>query len=117
MTWDDIMKAIIASVLALIVGAISWLVSSVLSVRERFLEVKGRLDKAEADVASLSSRQITVENVRDVIEEALTKRDKEYEKRRAEWDKLRQLEVREAVRDELEKNIPRLVREIKGAQE
>jgi uncharacterized protein YlxW (UPF0749 family) len=114
MTADDAIKSTLAALLAGLVAAVTWLVSTVLGGKEKIVLLEARLKSQEDRVEEIRREQVTVECVREVIEEALEKRDKVAEQRREEWAKTRQLETKAVIQEELDKLVPRLAREIQG---
>lgn len=114
MTGDDVVKAIMGLIMVLMGGAITWLVASVLSCREKNLEFNARLNNAEVGVTAIRVSQLTAETVRKVMEDALEKRDKVHEARRPELEKLLNFEIDKSVRRAVEESIVRIVREVKA---
>ena len=114
MTADDAVKATFGAALAALFAAVTWLVNTVLGGEKKLLLLEAKVAIQEARVAEIKAGQVTVECVREVIEEALEKRDKIAEQRREEWGKTRQLETKAAIQEELDKLVPRLAREIQG---
>lgn len=108
MTADEVIKGVVGLVLTAIGGVVSWLVKRVLDDREEIIMLKSKVEH-------LDKEKITQECVREVVEEALEKRDKQAEERRKEWDRRQHLEIRQAVSEEIDKLVPRLVREVRAA--
>lgn len=86
----------------------------VLGVIKSALGSEKKIVQLEAAVEELRKVQINKESVQDAIEKVLEKRDKTAEQRHAERNKLHALEMREAIREELRKITPEIVREIKA---
>lgn len=66
------------------------------ATREQHLALEARVSRLEDD-------KVTTDCVREVIEEALEKREREAEKRREERAKRYELQTRETVREEITK--------------
>lgn len=118
MTLDDAFKSVFGALLTGLLAAVAWLTSKVLTNREESVKQKEQI----ADLEEKASKQLTPEDVRQVIESALAKRDKAAEERRSHWDRLLTLQIRESVmtgirecqsmtKQELELMVPRIVRE------
>lgn len=112
---DGLKTTILGFVLTTLAGAVGWLIRRVLGNREEIVQLK-------AEVARLKESQISVECVREVIEDALSKRDAVAIERRAQWDERLTLKIQQAVsqgvqecqdrtKAELERMVPRIVRE------
>lgn len=114
MTADDFLKALFGAVLTAVMAVLAWVVKRTIDSREETLVTEGRVKFLEVEMADLKKTQITTECVRDVIEEVLDRRDAASLLRREEQIKLHQLEMRHVISEELEKAIPRIVREIEG---
>lgn len=83
-------------------GAVTgWLARSVVSNRER--------------LAVLEAKALTSDGVRAAIKESLDARDRIAEERRREWDRRHSLEIKEAVREQVDAMEPRLMRAIRDA--
>lgn len=93
---------------------VAWVLRTSISTKERVLVLEGENKALQEKVRTMDKERVTVECVREVIEGALDKRDKAHEKRRAEWDKLRRLEIAEALQTEMGKVLPQLVRAVRG---
>ena len=114
MTADDAIKAVFAALLAGLLGAVTWVVRNVLGVKEKVLLLEVRIKAQEDRVDEIKASQVTVECVREVIEEVLDRRDVSANERRAEWDRRHRLEIEAVVSDKLDSLVPRLAREIQG---
>lgn len=114
MTISSVGDALLAALLAALMAITGWLLRTVLNDRERILVLETVVKVQDEKVKKLETEAVTVECVREVIESALEKRDKQYEARRAEWDRTRRLEIKEALHEEIELLIPRLLREMNG---
>jgi hypothetical protein len=101
--------------MAVVTGVVAWLARRVVDDREEIVVLKGKFETLEAKHEEVKKDQITQECVREVVEEALERRDKQAEVRRAEWDRRFSLEVKAAVQEELDKLTPKLIREIRAA--
>ena len=115
MTVDDGLKAAFASVLGVLIGAVGWLVSRVMGNREASLLHTQEIAQVKVDVALLKKEALTQETVRQVVEAALDRRDRQNNEKRMEWDRRTQLEIKATVREEVEKMLPRFVKEIRNA--
>jgi len=114
MTGEDVAKAVVGTLLGGLIAAVTWLANTVLGNRERALVQAKEVEALQVRVATLEASQITTECVREVIEEALRKRDLQHDKRREEWDRLQRFEIAQAVRDEFERAVPKILRELRG---
>jgi len=114
MTGEDVAKAVVGTLLGGLIAAVTWLANTVLGNRERALVQAKEVEALQVRVATLETSQITTECVREVIEEALSKRDLQHDKRREEWDRLQRFEIAQAVRDEFERAVPKILRELRG---
>lgn len=115
MTADDILKTVFTAVVGILTAAVGWLVRSVLIAKETILLHDARLHKMEGEIAELKKEALTVECIREVVEGALDRRDGQAAERRVEWDKMHTLEIRQVVADELERMLPRIIRELRGS--
>ncbi len=112
MTADEIFKWIFGVLSTCLAAVVAWLAGSTIKNREQLISQAGKIERLEADIVALKASQITEDCVREVIDEALEKRDKLAEQRRGEWHRLNILETGEKVREELNKLIPRLLEEL-----
>ncbi len=103
MSDDGIKTTILSAVLAALTGAIGWLVTKVLGNEKDLVKQDARLGAVECDVAELKDGQLTQDCVRDVVDNALERRDRIAEERRREWDRRLALEIRAAVHEEVER--------------
>lgn len=108
MTFDDLFKGVVGLAFTGTAAISSWLLRTVLKDHQTVMLL-------EAKVANLEKDQITTDCVREVVEEALDKRDKIAELRRVEWDRRHSLEIKQAVSEELEKLTPKIIREVRNA--
>lgn len=138
-TIDESTKTgIIGLFLAGLSALVGWLMKTVLGNKEAIIALrmevstlKEKLSKADilatevtaltasvkalsVEVSKMDSERVTRECIREEIETALEKRDKTSEQRRAEWEKLHSLQVKEVVRDEVNELGAKIVREIRG---
>lgn len=93
MTLDDAFKAIASAMITALSSVAAWLAHRVVADREEIIKLQGKVDHLE------SVTLLTLEDVRDAIDEALDRRDKAHEERRREWDRRLSLEIRAAVRE------------------
>ena len=106
MTAEDVIKVIAAPLITILGAAIAWLIASVLGDRERLAKLEGEV-----------TQQVTVECVREVIKGVLSEAEKRQDALNKESEKRRQLEVREAVREEIARTIPTMVQALRGLSE
>ena len=85
MTADDVIKSVACAVLALLSGAVTWVVTKVIGNRESVIKLEGR-------VSFLERQQVTKEDVREVVEEIFAKGEVNTE-----------LKIRQAVQEEVTK--------------
>lgn len=111
MSFDDFLRFFFGGLLALLTPVIFWVVRTVLDTREHVLLLVVRTTRLEADVMDQAKKQLTTDNVREVIDAALEKRDKIYEARRVEWDRTRILEIKSVVKEEVDRVVESLRRE------
>lgn len=115
MTLDETLKVAAGTFAALTGAALTWLVRSVLGNRETISTFGLR-------IKSLEASQVSKEDVRQVVEQALDRRAVEDDRRRQEHDALLAAQVREAVSEgtrecrsldahNLERLVPRIVHE------
>ena len=102
MTFDDIEKGLVAVSMGVTAffAKLSLANDKKLTVLEKdhaALEAVVKENKKESD--KVKETQLTIESVRGVIEEALERRDKAADARRADWDKLHRLEIEKAARE------------------
>lgn len=114
MTADDIIKTVFGVVLTIVVAAGSWILGKVLGHGDASILQGAKIKELEAKVEKLEKSQMTTESVREVVEKALEKRDASVSERRTEFQRVHMLEMRTIVGEELEKLIPRIIREIRG---
>jgi len=96
---DDALKAVFGAVLAAILAIVTWLVKTVIGNREAAIVGRERTAVIEDRLSRCQGDKTTKEDVREVIEDALTKRDVRAAERRAEWDTRLTLEIKNAVSD------------------
>lgn len=108
---DDVFKIGLGAVVTGIGGVVSWLVKGNLSNRETAIVTEQRLKALEDAMQEAKKSQITREEVREEIDDALLRRDKVNVERRSEWEKRLNLEIRESVRQEVKKGVDQLVTE------
>jgi hypothetical protein len=112
MTIDDAVKAVFGAILTGLASAVAWLIAKVLGNREAILVQQEKLRTLEGVVGDLQRNQITKDSVREAIEQALDRRDRANNERREEWDRRTALEIKQTVAVELERIVPRIVREV-----
>lgn len=123
MTQDDIIKSIFGVILTTLVAAFWWVTNKVLKNREDNVQQASKLGELEGRLTSMEKKQLTKEDIRDVIQGALSTRDANNLERRKEWNETLTLRIEKAVhegvnqchqntREEIELMVPRLVREI-----
>jgi hypothetical protein len=105
MSGDDLLKGLFGLLITTVVAVVGWLVRTVLTTERSLMLTNEAAKTLRAEVDHLKSSQITTECVREVIDEALTKRDQLGLERRAEWERRFTLEVRQAIHDEVSKLI------------
>lgn len=111
MTLEDAAKAIGGILLSVLSAITGWLFKRVLDDREDLILLKSKVEGLEKDQAA----QVTQECVREAVEEALDRRDKQAAERRVEWDRRQALEIKQAVGEEMEKMMPKIIREVRAA--
>lgn len=120
---EDFKNTVLGVVLATLVGAVAGLFKKVNSNGEAVLLHAAKLEALQIEVKRLDVAQVTQECVREVIEESLTKRDAAAQERREQWDENLTLRIEKAVvagvrecqaltKAELERMVPRIVREV-----
>lgn len=118
MTPEEVVKWFFGALLTGVTIVVGWLIRTVLTQDKSQAMLEREVKRVETELTKkaddLSKKQITVEDVRKVIDEALDKRDKQVVERRLDYDKMHKMEIREVVSEELAKLAPRIVREIKG---
>lgn len=123
MTQDDIIKSIFGVILTTLVAAFWWVTNKVLKNREDNVQQASKLGELEGRLTSMEKKQLTKEDIRDVIQGALSTRDANNQERRKEWNETLTLRIEKAVHEgvtqchqntkkEIELMVPRLVREI-----
>lgn len=115
MTADDLLKTCLSVVLAAVSAVVAWLVKTTLGTRDDALRLGEKVRVLEHAVEELKKEALTVECIREVVEGALDRRDDALAERRIEWDKMHTLEIRQVVADELERMLPRIIRELRGS--
>jgi hypothetical protein len=113
-TGEDFAKGFVGILFAGLLGAVSWLLGTVLGHRDSITKLTMKVETLEADMKKAKEEQVTRECVREEIENALEKRDKLAETKRMEYARLRKLETKEIIDEKLEQLIPRIAHEIKG---
>jgi hypothetical protein len=83
---SDALKVIAGFLGTVVIAVVSWLVKTTLGNREESILFSQKLKQLEAEVDDLKKNQVTTECVREVIDEALAKRDKIGQERRIEFD-------------------------------
>ena len=97
MTNDDILKTVFGSVLAGIGVVVGWLFRKVLGTEKNSSHNSYRLETLEKKVKEIDTEQLTKEDVREIIDAALDRRDAQAAERRTEWNKTLVLQVKQAV--------------------
>lgn len=105
-----ILEAVAGVLLGLVTTVTGFLVRIVFKNKDDLSDLKTRL----AVVESATKDPVTVECVREVISQVFDQRDKIDADRRAEWDTRTSLQIRQAVHEEIERSVPRIVREVRG---
>lgn len=84
---------------------------------ERLDKLDSRVEETRAQVRDavrdLADKAVTPECVREVIDEALDRRDRVHDTRRAELERVRQLEVRAEVAAAIDAAVPKIAREVR----
>ena len=117
MNVDDALKVTFGSLIAALIAAVAKLFDRVRTNREDNVAQAERI----ADLQVKVDGQLTTEQVRAVIDDALNKRDVIAAERRQQWDDLLTFKIRQAVMDgvqqcqlqtkqELEELVPRIIR-------
>lgn len=105
---EEIIKGVVGAVVAGIVGTIGavvgWLVKHVLDTDKEILMLKAKVENLEKD-------KVTVECVREVVEEAFANREKIEEERA----KRTTLEFKAIVIEQMELLTPKIVKEVRMA--
>lgn len=127
---EAVALGIVGFLLAFVVPAVGWLVSRVLAAGEtvgvhgqRITALEGAHAKLDEAHVKLDEGQLTRDCVREVIDEALDKRDVAAAERRQHFDETLALKIKAAVRDgqaecqrqtrlDLESMVPRIVHEV-----
>lgn len=123
MTQDDAIKAIFGVVLASLTAAVGWIVNKVLKNREDNVQQASKLEELEGRLISMENKQLTKEDIREVIQGALSARDQSNLERRKEWNETLTLRIEKAVHEgvnqchqntkkEIELMVPRLMKEL-----
>lgn len=123
MTQDDAIKAIFGAILTTLVGAFWWVTNKVLKNREDNVQQASKLGELEGRLISMEKKQLTKEDIREVIQGALSARDLSNQERRKEWDETLTLRIEKAVhegvtqchqntKEEIELMVPRLMKEL-----
>lgn len=112
MSTEALISIVLTCIIGIMLPPIAWLIHTVLTSRERLSTLEHAVARATEDIAEVKSNAITQDKVRDVINDALDRRDRIHEARRLEWDRRLGLEVKDIVSQELEKHLPRLARDL-----
>lgn len=112
MTSGDIVTIVMGIVLGIMVPAMAWLISMVLSNKERLLTLEAEVTHHKREIEAVKVDRLTPEAVRVVVEAALDRRDAREEGRKAETARTTKIEIKQAVGEELEKHLPAIVRSI-----
>lgn len=102
MTIDDAFKAVATAALAALSAVAAWLARRVVESHDKIMSLEGRATALE----SAAGKQLTLEDVRRMLEAALDRRDTLAEQRREEWDRRLSLEIRQAVREACDRGCP-----------
>lgn len=108
MTLDDIEKGLLGGVTIVVIALIKTTVSSKETVALHTQEIA----QLKTELASLKQNQITKEDIRSLLDEALDKRDASLLERRHEQDRARTLEMREGIQESLERLVPKIARQV-----
>jgi|GEM_PF-5019133 len=120
---DEFKNTILGVVLTAIIGAVTGLFKKVGANSEKVTGQGKDIEALRAQLVAVEARSISVECVREVIEESLTKRDVQAADRREQWDENLTLRIERAVvagvrecqeltKAELERMVPRIVHEV-----
>lgn len=90
---EDVLKWIGALVVATLSAVTGWLIRMVLGNREDNIRQTEKLIELEGKVSAV----ITKEDIREIIDHALTQRDTYNAVRRKEWDAHLELRIKQAV--------------------
>lgn len=123
MTLDDGIKAVGGIVLTALAGAVGWLWRLVLTNREDNVRQAEQLADVRRQLDEERAARLTKEDVRDVIDHALSARDKHGADRRQEYNEALTLRIKQAVlegvsecqaqtRDEIDRLVPRIADEV-----
>lgn len=97
MTIDNLTKTVFGALLGFLTAVMTWMVRSTSRNRETSLVNKMKQEALEKRVGDLEEKALTKESVREVIENALAKRDAIAVERRAEWNEHLALQLKQAV--------------------
>jgi len=112
MNGEDLFKAAVGVLFALLGGGFVWILRTVMNSREAIVIGREEHKAALVRIQHLEDTQLTMDGVRAAIELALAHRDKEHEQRRLASDKLARFELRATVTEEMEKWFRRLHQEL-----
>src|SRR5690606_20563179 len=100
MTLDDAIKGTFGALLTALTGVAGWLATAVSTNKTELAAAKVKIAGLEAEAISLraqlaavDARQLTREDLRGAIEEALDRRDRQALERRGDWDRRLALEI------------------------
>jgi len=96
---ESLVDGLIASVLAAVSAVVGWLTSQVMKNKDASVLGTAERESIKGRVSALEGDMLTKEDVRSVVEDALTKRDDLNRDRREEWDKRLTLQIKAAVHD------------------
>jgi Glu-tRNA(Gln) amidotransferase subunit E-like FAD-binding protein len=102
MTSDDIIKTVFGTLLAGLAGVVGWLFTKVIRNGTFGAEANVRLAALETAVKEIKDSELTRDDVREVVDAALDRRDADAAERRKQWDKLLTLELSKAVKEGVE---------------
>lgn len=97
MTLDEVVKGAVLGLLGLLGTAVTALMGLVFKNWSGVAEGKIKIKALESDVEDLKDSQLTKEDVREVVDAALERRDKQNALRRIDWEKRLSLQIKQAV--------------------
>ena len=102
--------AVLGAVLTLLTGAVGWAMATVIRSKEQVLLLASRLGAVEEKLREA----ISLQDVRDSIDEVLSRREAAQDVSRRERDELNQFRIRETITAETGKAMPKVIAELRA---
>lgn len=111
---EGIFKSAIGLVLTGIAAVVGWLIHSTMKHDKKDELQDAEIKRLKEDLDEFKKGRVTVEQIREMLDEALERRDQKVVERRAEYEHLHAAQLKNMIQEEFERVIPRFLRELRG---